>query len=79
MHAAGAQQTGHREFGGSPDDPAVYRIFASFLRGAFEGGLPPTSRLALLDARRIAAVSEAAINLRKPVRHRGPRVAVFSP
>ena len=53
---------GHREFSSSPDDPAVYRIFVSFLRGAFEGGLPPTSRLALLDARRIAAVSEAAIN-----------------
>jgi cytidylate kinase len=43
-------------------DPAVYRIFLSFLRGAFEGGLPPTSRLALLDARRIAAVSEQAVN-----------------
>jgi hypothetical protein len=43
-------------------DPAVYRIFHSFLRGAFEGGLPPTSRLALLDARRIAAVSEQAVN-----------------
>jgi len=43
-------------------DPAVYRIFLSFLRGAFEGGLPPTNRLALLDARRIAAVSEIAIN-----------------
>jgi cytidylate kinase len=43
-------------------DPAVYRIFLSFLRGAFEGGLPPTNRLALLDARRIAAVSERAVN-----------------
>jgi cytidylate kinase len=43
-------------------DPAVYGIFHSFLRGAFEGGLPPTSRLALLDARRIAAVSEQAVN-----------------
>jgi len=43
-------------------DPAVYRVFLSFLRGAFEGGLPPTNRLALLDARRIAAVSESAIN-----------------
>lgn len=42
--------------------PAVYRIFLSFLRGAFEGGLPPANRLALLDARRIAAVSETAIN-----------------
>lgn len=44
-------------------DPAVYRVFHSFLRGAFEGGLPPTSRLALLDAQRIAAVSEQAVNL----------------
>jgi cytidylate kinase len=42
-------------------DPAVYRVFISFLRGAFEGGLPPTNRLALLDARRIATVSEAAV------------------
>jgi cytidylate kinase len=44
------------------NDPAVYRVFLSFLRGAFEGGLPPTNRLSLLDARRIATVSEAAIN-----------------
>ncbi len=44
------------------NDPAVYRVFRSFLRGAFEGGLPPTDRLELLDARRIAAVSEAAVN-----------------
>ncbi len=43
-------------------DPAVYRIFTDFLRGAFEGGLPPTDRLHLLDARRIAAVSETAVN-----------------
>ena len=39
-------------------DPVVYRLFKDFLRGAFEGGLPPTNRLHLLDARRIAAVSE---------------------
>jgi Cytidylate kinase-like family len=44
------------------NDPAVYRVFKSFLRGAFEGGLPPTDRLKLLDARSIAAVSEAAVN-----------------
>jgi cytidylate kinase len=44
------------------DDPAVYRVFKSFLRGAFEGGLPPTDRLELLDARRIAAVSEQVVN-----------------
>lgn len=44
------------------NDPAVYRVFKSFLRGAFEGGLPPTDRLELLDARRIAAVSEQAVN-----------------
>ena len=42
-------------------DPAVYRVFKDFLRGAFEGGLPPTNRLHLLDARRIAAVSEKAV------------------
>jgi len=42
-------------------DPAVYRIFKDFLRGAFEGGLPPTNRLQLLDARRIAAVSKTAV------------------
>jgi cytidylate kinase len=42
-------------------DPVVYRIFNDFLRGGFEGGLPPTNRLHLLDARRIAAVSETAV------------------
>jgi hypothetical protein len=42
-------------------DPVVYRVFTNFLRGAFEGGLPPTSRLHLLDSRRIAAVSESAV------------------
>ncbi|HTW49025.1 MAG TPA: cytidylate kinase-like family protein [Acidobacteriaceae bacterium] len=42
-------------------DPVVYRIFKDFLRGGFEGGLPPASRLHLLDARRIAAVSETAV------------------
>lgn len=42
-------------------DPVVYRVFKNFLRGAFEGGLPPTNRLQLLDARRIAAVSETAV------------------
>ncbi|MGD0891415.1 MAG: cytidylate kinase-like family protein [Terracidiphilus sp.] len=42
-------------------DPVVYRVFQNFLRGAFEGGLPPTSRLQTLDARRIAAVSETAV------------------
>jgi cytidylate kinase len=44
------------------NDPAVYRVFKSFLRGAFEGALPPTDRLKLLDARRIATVSEQAVN-----------------
>jgi hypothetical protein len=43
-------------------DPEVYRVFKSFLRGAFEGGLPPTDRLELLDARRIAIVSEQVVN-----------------
>ena len=42
-------------------DPVVYRVFQDFLRGAFEGGLPPTHRLHSLDARRIAAVSETAV------------------
>jgi Cytidylate kinase-like family len=42
-------------------DPVVYRVFKDFLRGAFEGGLPPTNRLHVLDARRIAAVSEIAV------------------
>jgi hypothetical protein len=42
-------------------DPVVYRVFKDFLRGAFEGGLPPTNRLQLLDARRIAAVSKGAV------------------
>jgi cytidylate kinase len=44
------------------NDPAVYRVFKSFLRGAFEGALPPTDRLEMLDASRIAAVSELAVN-----------------
>ena len=43
-------------------DPAAYRVLLSFLRGGFEGGLPPTDRLALLDSRRIAIVSELAVN-----------------
>ncbi len=42
-------------------DPVVYRLFQDFLRGGFEGGLPPTNRLHLLDARRIAAVSERVV------------------
>jgi cytidylate kinase len=42
-------------------DPVVYRVFKDFLRGGFEGGLPPTNRLHLLDSHRIAAVSETAV------------------
>lgn len=42
-------------------DARAYRILEDFLRGAFEGGLPPVDRLQLFDARRIAAVSEIAI------------------
>jgi hypothetical protein len=42
-------------------DPVVYRLFQDFLRGAFEGGLPPVDRLQSLDARRIATVSEDAV------------------
>ena len=42
-------------------DPRAYQILEGFLRGAFEGRLPPSDRLRLLDARRIAAVSETAV------------------
>jgi cytidylate kinase len=54
-------------------DPGVYRVFQDFLRGAFEGGLPPTSRLHSLDARRIGAVSETAV---KTALSSGPSVIV---
>jgi hypothetical protein len=54
-------------------DPVVFRIFQDFLRGGFEGGLPPTNRLHLLDARRIAAVSESAV---KTALSGGPSVIV---
>jgi hypothetical protein len=54
-----AQVVAQREW---KNDPAVYRVFKSFLRGAFEGGLPPTDRLEMLDALRIANVSELAVN-----------------
>ena len=54
-------------------DPLVYRLFQDFLRGGFEGGLPPTSRLHFLDARRIAAVSELAV---KTALSGGPAVIV---
>jgi hypothetical protein len=42
-------------------DPVVQRIFRDFLRGAFEGGLPPTHRLHMLDARRIADTSKTVV------------------
>lgn len=42
-------------------DSRGYQILGDFLRGAFEGGLPPIDRLQLLDARRIAVVSEKAV------------------
>jgi cytidylate kinase len=51
----------------------VFRLFQDFLRGGFEGGLPPTNRLHLLDARRIAAVSETAV---KTALSSGPSVIV---
>jgi hypothetical protein len=54
-------------------DPLVIRVFQDFLRGGFEGGLPPTSRLHLLNARRIAAVSEIAV---KTALSSGPSVIV---
>ncbi|HUN84201.1 MAG TPA: cytidylate kinase-like family protein [Terracidiphilus sp.] len=54
-------------------DSAVYRVFRDFLRGAFEGGLPPANRLRLLDAHRIAEVSETAV---KTAFSSGPSVIV---
>jgi cytidylate kinase len=54
------QAVGQREW---RTDPGVYRVFKDFLRGAFEGGLPPTNRLHLLDARRIADVSKIAVEM----------------
>jgi hypothetical protein len=54
-------------------DLVVFRIFQDFLRGGFEGGLPPTNRLHLLDARRIASVSETAV---KTAFSSGPSVIV---
>src|SRR5580658_576722 len=54
-------------------DPLVYRLFQDFLRGGFEGGLPPTNRLHLLNARRIADVSEIAV---KTALSSGPSVIV---
>ena len=54
-------------------DPVVYRVFQDFLRGAFEGGLPPTKRLHSLDASRIAEVSEVAV---KAALSSGPAVIV---
>jgi Cytidylate kinase-like family len=54
-------------------DPVMYRVFKDFLRGAFEGGLPPINRLQVLDARRIAAVSETAV---KTAFSSGPSVIV---
>jgi Cytidylate kinase-like family len=54
-------------------DPLVYRIFKAFLRGAFEGRLPPTSQLELLDAERIARLSEHIV---KRAASSGPCVIV---
>jgi hypothetical protein len=54
-------------------DPGLYRVFKDFLRGAFEGGLPPTSRLHLLDARRIADASKTGV---KTAFSNGPSVIV---
>lgn len=54
-------------------DSLAYRICKSFLRGAFEGNLPPTAHLELLDAERIAKVSE---HLVKQAAEGGPCVIV---
>lgn len=42
-------------------DPLAYRIFKSFVGGAFEGNLTPVGQLELLDADRIAKVSERVV------------------
>jgi Cytidylate kinase-like family len=42
-------------------DARAIQILEDFLRGAFEGGLPPMDRLQLLDARQIACVSKTAV------------------
>ena len=42
-------------------DTRTYQVLRDFLRGAFEGGLPPIDRLQLFDARRIASVSKTAV------------------
>ena len=45
------------------NDPPVYRVLKALLKGALvECALPPTDRLELLDADRIATVSELAVN-----------------
>ena len=49
------------------------QAFPGLSSGGFEGGLPPTNRLHLLDARRIAAVSEIAV---KAALSSGPSVIV---
>jgi hypothetical protein len=70
LTASTPEAVGRREWRA---DPVVYRVFKDFLRGAFEGGLPPTNRLHLLDARRIADVSETAV---KAAFDSGPSVIV---
>lgn len=42
-------------------DPLLYRLFKSFVGGAFEGSLPPLGQLELLNAERIAKVSERVV------------------
>jgi hypothetical protein len=54
-------------------DPVTDRIFKGFLRGAFEGGLPPANRLGVLDARRIGDASKIAV---KTAFSSGPSVIV---
>jgi hypothetical protein len=54
-------------------EPVVDRVFKGFLRGAFEGGLPPAGRLRVLDARRIGDASKIAV---KAAFSSGPSVIV---
>ena len=55
-HAGGGRAQKLRRY------PLVHRLFQDFLRGAFEGGMAPSDRLHDAYARRIAAVSETAVN-----------------
>lgn len=42
-------------------DSTIYRMFKTFLRGAFEGSLPPVKQLELLDSETIARVTQSIV------------------